>query len=69
MTGRERGEGLGRKEAKGKEGGGEVGRRKNNWREGSKRISREDTLNAERYTSAFSPSSTQARIAPSSRNV
>lgn len=34
-----------------------------------KHISREDTLNGERYTSAFSPNSTQARIASSSRNV
>jgi hypothetical protein len=43
--------------------------KKNNESEGSKRTSREDILNGERYTSAFSPSSTQARIAPSSRNI
>lgn len=42
---------------------------KNNESEGSKRISREDTLNGEKYTSAFSPSCTQTRIASSSRNV
>lgn len=45
------------------------GRKKNNGSEGSKRISREDTLNGEKYTSAFSPSCTQTRIASSSRNV
>jgi len=43
--------------------------KKNNENEGSKRISREDILNGERYTSTFSSSSTQARIASSSRNV
>lgn len=45
------------------------GRKKNNESEGGKRISREDTLNGEKYTSAFSPSCTQTRIASSSRNV
>lgn len=44
-------------------------RKKNKESKGSKRISREDTLNEKRYTSAFSPSSTQAWIASSSRNV
>lgn len=68
--GGERKEEEGEREAEGeKEKEIEAERRKNNGREGSKRISREDILNAVRYTSAFSPSSTRARIASSSRNV